>query len=205
MKYYSLADLIKSSAMQICYVKSNKIIKNVTENMIAGTKVQIDNSGLYKEMACSFIKDDICISYCIDEIIFNVNDCSFVEHKYVKDINTVEDWYLNKSLLQCAVYNAIAIVNPNKKYITADFLIKKGFPCNELDISIPINSYLKFGDRIYEVKVLDADKLVDFYFDKSTKCTDYTSAKIFDVQYKHKEYELLNKYFTFNKLDNHEV
>ena len=134
-----------------------------------------------------------------------MNDISalLIEHKNITSGRPVEMWYFELSILQTAVYQAFAHVNPDKHLQTATFFLQEGNPMMELELNnLYLNSELRMDNKRYKVLVTDAKKLVEFYCWKA-KCTfDYTKAKAFDARYKFQEYNYLQKYLSFKPITN---
>ena len=119
---------------------------------------------------------------------------SIIECKSVN--REVEDWYFESSLLQCAVYSAL-LRKTDGKLVTAKFFADMGNPIVETKVKPNIDYKLRFGDTLYCVEVNDEDKIVDFIIKKAKHCNTWDEAKIFDAQYKQKEFETLKDFFNY--------
>ena len=59
---------------------------------------------------------------------------------------------------------------------------------------------LYFGEKIYQITVLNYEPILKFILEKAKSTLDWDTAKTFDLKYKKNEYGLLKKYFTINQL-----
>jgi len=210
---YSAADLVKRSAAQILYLskKRQEIISKRMENGTAFQSKIVKDSSLSNIVAdemrgCHSIKidnTDIEIFYCIDMI----KDGCFYEIKSVLDefgnpTTEYPEWYLNSSLLQCAFYKALLMIDKVSRLYTPKFRLKQGYKRSSCKIDSDNDYYLIFGDIAkYKIEVTDAKKIVDFYKKKIKSMTDFDSARSFDEKNKFKEYNKLKKYFNVVKID----
>jgi hypothetical protein len=101
------------------------------------------------------------------------------------------------------VYQSL-LKKSDRKLITAKFFADKGNPIVETTVQPNIVYMLKFGEETYSVKVNNEDEIVGFIMDKARHCEDWSDARDFDFQYKHKEFETLKKYFNYNRIENYE-
>jgi len=196
---FSAKDLCTRSCMQIMFFNEfpEKRPKPST-NMLYGETfqhkvAQQTRDVIGEEMRGTFICDDICINFSNDIVTKN----SIIEVKSID--RKVEDWYFKSSILQCAVYSAL-LKKAEGKLVTATFFAEMGNPIVETNVNTDINYFLNFGGALFEVKVDDADKIVDFIVNKAKHCTSWEQAKEFDEKYKQKEYEILKHYFHYNKI-----
>lgn len=197
---FSASDLCKRSAAQIFYLRNHPNKVYVTPEQVAGIKKQANNSkSKYCEMggAYRFNGDDV-IYFSWDEIILNVDSgkAKFVEHKQV--LGEPAPWFKNSSILQTALYAALAV--GQWEYKTSLFHILNGNPKYKIDLfGYSRNFYLQFGEDIYKIRLVKSQELRDFLTKKALASKKYDTAIEFDRKYKHKEFELLKKCFTFNK------
>lgn len=147
-------------------------------------------------MRGTYIKDGICINFSNDIVTSD----KIIEVKSVSKDRPLETWYLESSLLQCAVYQSL-LKKSDRKLITAKFFADKGNPIVETTVKPNIGYVLKFGEETYSVTVNNEDKIVDFIVNKARHCEDWSDARNFDFQYKHKEFETLKKYFSYEKYE----
>ena len=205
---YSASELVKRSSMQLVYLRE-KNMRILTKMMANGTAYQshiVKDESLAnivaEEMRGCYTYDDNQIFFCIDMI----KNGDFYEIKSVlnesgEDADEYDEWYLNSSLLQCAFYKSLIMRMDSDILFTPKFRVKEGYKKTYLKIDKNANYYLKFGKiGEYKVDVTDPDKLIDFYKNKINSLTDYYSAKNFDIEFKHKEFGLLEKYFTWEKI-----
>lgn len=197
---FSASDLCKRSAAQIFYLRThpNKII--VTPEQVAGIKKQANNSrSPYREMGGSYkLTNEDIIYFSWDEVILNVDSgkAKFVEHKQV--LGESESWYKNNSILQTALYGALAL--QQWEFKTSLFHILNGNPKHKIDLfGYSRSFYLQFGKESYRVRLLKSTKLLNFLKEKALASKTYNTAIEFDKQYKHKEYQILKECFTFNR------
>lgn len=193
---FSAKDLCTRSCMQIKFFNEfpEKRPKPTT-NMLYGETfqhkvAQQTKDVIGEEMRGSFVCDGICINFSNDIVTKN----SIIEVKSVD--RKVEDWYFQSSLLQCAVYSAL-LRKTDGNLVTAKFFADMGNPIVETKVKPNIDYNLKFGDTLYCVEVNDEDKIVDFIIKKAKHCNTWDEAKIFDAQYKQKEFETLKDFFNY--------
>jgi hypothetical protein len=182
-----------------------EINREPTEAQVEGTKAQFERSeskfvemrGIYKEYK------DALVFMSFDEIDTTGNKARFIEHKNVHDINKLEDWFVEYSVLQVAFYAAMA--ESIDHYTTATFHVKNGNEKNNIFVDKDREFYLymksRNGELIIKVDVLDPKKILDLYkkkvkvlkFDKeSNKKEVWDKAQEFDSKYKRKEVEHLS-------------
>lgn len=205
---YSAADLIKRSCAQLVYFRdrTERILSQMAINGIQyQSKIVKDESlanTVTDEMRGCYAYDDVEIFFCIDMI----KNGEFWEIKSIQDENgneTLEypQWYLNSSLLQCAFYKSLLLRMEGDMLFTPKFRIKEGYKRVALQINKNNNYYLQFGGvGVWQIDVINADALIEFYKNKINHITDYTEARAFDRQFKFKEFELLKQYFTYVKI-----
>lgn len=147
-----------------------------------------------EEMKGTLMKENICINFSNDIVCKD----KIVE---VKSVNgEVENWYLESSLLQCAVYNSLLKMTDGKLK-TAKFFSDLGNPIIETTVNGNIKYFLKFGDDVYMVDIKDAKSIVDFILKKAKASLTWDSARAFDTIYKRKEFETLKPFFEYVKID----
>jgi hypothetical protein len=191
----SCSSLVKKSAKTICYYRNKK--EYVSPNMIVGSDIaDLKISSKYKEMRGTFIHGDLSLHYTFDEVKID-NGIKLIEHKSIQ--NKVEDWYIDYSKIQVALYHSLMMLNPNKKLVTASFY-RHNNELNEIEIDKDFESLLIIGDLEYEVKVFNPFKIVNFYLTKAKASLNYHNAEIWDSHWKFKEWEYLNKYIWSNQL-----
>lgn len=198
---FSASDLVKKSASQICYLR-DKPRPAATARALKGDELAEKKSIGLVEMRGMFVNSDMTIFYSFDEIVKD-NVITFVEHKYVEDHDTVEDWFFNSSVLQLAFYASLHIINKNKSYVTATFRINDGYEkqCLSVEDNTLCRYVLNFGDKLFEVTISDPIHIVlQFLFKANctigeTRTLSFKKAKTYDNLYKFKEYERLYKCF----------
>jgi len=199
MVSFSAKDLCTRSCMQIkMFIEhpEKRPIPNLNIMMGEDFQRKVANQTfdvIGEEMRGTFIKNDICINFSNDIVTKN----SIIE---VKSVNgSVEDWYFNSSVVQCAIYSAL-LQKSDGCLVTSMFFTELGNPMIRTRVNPRIGYYLRFGDEMYRINVLNADKIVDFIVDKAKHCLSWDSAKEFDNMYKRKEYQILSKYFNVEKV-----
>lgn len=194
MEYVSASNLVKQSSKQICYLRNNKKSKAVSKAMIKGNKLaeQKIKSSLI-EMRGSFTFEDYLIFYCFDEITINKNYFTLIEHK---NGTKIEDWFLEQAIVQLAFYTSLFHCNDYTLYTTASFLLKQNYEKHTIDSHNYKykESILHINKKKYKVEIINAEKILQFYFNKLKASKTYDSAIDFDAIYKHKEYNILKKY-----------
>lgn len=198
---FSASDLCKRSASQICYLRKhpNKLV--ITPEQLSGIKKQANNTkSKYMEM-CGAIKingvDTIYFSWDEVQVKADTGVAKFIEHKQV--LGETEDWYLYNSMLQTALYGALSV--RTYRYETAKFFQKAGNKKQVLDLmGYSRRFYLQFGNKTYKIKLGHGLNLFNFLVAKAEASKHYDTAKEFDMKYKHREFELLSKYFACNEV-----
>lgn len=193
---FSAKDLCTRSCMQIKFFNENpdkrpKPNSNVLFGETFQHKVAEQTKGVIgEEMRGTFIYENICINFSNDIVTKD----AIIE---VKSVNRdVEDWYLESSLVQCAVYSAL-LRKTDGNLVTSKFFADMGNPIVETKVKPNIDYNLKFGDTLYCIEVNDEDKIIDFIIKKAKHCNTWDEAKIFDAQYKQKEFETLKDFFKY--------
>ncbi len=195
---FSASDLVKRSAMQICYMRKNKVVHKPTPMQLEGVKEQLEKSVTgYEEMRGKYSAPGHIIFYCFDEV--DPDNNLLIEHKSVK--GEAPDWYFQQSVLQVGYYSSLQLLNPDKKLSTASFFVAQGHEGKELDLKDKtMKSILQFGEEKYEISVLEPEKIVEFYNKKAQATKEYEASKDWDGQFKKQEFNQLNTYFSCQKL-----
>jgi hypothetical protein len=111
------------------------------------------------------------------------------------DKNRQTDWYFTQSVTQCAVYSVLSMYC-NYDLKTAKFYTNQGNPYVSYKYEREeVPYYLYFGDEIYRIDILDIDKILQFITEKAIACMEWETAREFDKQYKHMEYNILSDAF----------
>jgi len=121
--------------------------------------------------------------------------------EFGKESDEYEGWYLESSLLQCALYKSLLIEGNNERLYTPKFRLREGYKmrCVEVDINGPYQ--LIFGSKLkYEVEVLDSRSIIEYYESKVGACVDYDSATKWDAEHKFKDFSLLRDYFRWREI-----
>lgn len=146
------------------------------------------------EMTGKYIQDNICIYFCNDMI--HMNKLYEIKNIFYPPKNNN---YLNKSLLQVAFYKSMIVKGANN-LSTASFKIKKGFKKEYLTINNKSPYYLLFGDKKYQINVLNSKEIINFYIKKAKATLNIKTAKDFDNKYNKKEFEIMSNYFKYKKI-----
>jgi len=64
-----------------------------------------------------------------------------------------------------------------------------------------MNYYLHFGDDVYQIHCSSPKKIVSFFTQKASSTSNWNDAKTFDGEFKHKEYQILRRYFSYTKIN----
>ena len=206
--HMSLSDLLKKSAMQICYLRKNKDKEpEPTKKQLEGNEAHIAKAeSKLIEMRGTYIYDELKdvqlhIHYSFDEIVPNDVACLFIEHKNITDGSTIELWYRNSCLLQTATYQAFAEKNPNTVLTTATFHVNQGNEKLYYDIKgLYPRSELHLNDIIYNVITLDAQQIVNYMLSKATATLEYETAKEWDKKNKFKDFDNLHQAIKYNNI-----
>lgn len=202
----SLADLIKKSAKQICYIRQHQKQYPSNDNhkyiMNDELKKYYNMRGTYeavvKVVTNGTIEDmQFNINYVFDTI--EVNDLSslFIEQKNIT--GSIEPWYKQSCLVQTATYLAFAKANKNRILQTAAYAIDSGEPCLKLDIGNKfLRSELRLDKRTaYFVYVGDPEKIIQYYIEKAMHTFNYNDAEKWDAKHKHKDFDFLHSSITY--------
>jgi hypothetical protein len=209
--HLSMSDLLKKSAKQLCYLRLNPLKeREPSQQMLDGNlSAEQKSTSKFIEMRGTYRPDkklthplgQFLMHYAFDEILVTDSSVMLIEHKNVKDPSTVETWYLHSSILQTAVYQALVKRNPDTNLHTETFYVKEGHEKLHLNVkNLYVNSELHIGTDKYTIIVTEPGKLIEFYIQKTIASFDYRTADIFDANYKHKEYDVLKKHFTFRPI-----
>lgn len=196
----SASNLVKRSAMQICFFNSNKFKKTnePSERIIEGTKSQFKKSkSKYVEMCGCVSINGLNIYFSIDEIIKKEDSFILKEHKTYDEDS--EDWYLKYSIIQAAFYHSLSL--KTKKFNTAKFYQNKGNENNSLTIDKPIKTILEIGSRKFRIKVKDSSSIINYFVEKAKSTTDYKSAKIWDNEHKFNDWSFLKKHIIVKEIE----
>jgi len=199
MNTFSAKDLCTRSCMQIKMLTEHPEMRPQPSAMVSyGEKFQkavadtIPNI-IGEEMRGKYVNaaHAITINFsndivCADKII----EVKSVTGKY-------EPWYLQYSILQCAFYKSMMLLGA-RRLETASFYVNLGNPRVETDVNLrSIRYILIFGEEKYEIFVSDPYQIVGFFEHKAYCSLDWNTAKQWDEQYKHREYECLKEFINY--------
>lgn len=198
---FSAKDLCTRSCMQIKMFRERPELKpQPTENQKKGNELQSQiakrfSNVIGEEMGGCLQHENMLIYFsndivCLDKII---------EVKSVDKNRKISDWYLQSSFLQCAIYKTLT--HYCKNFLkTASFHVKNGNKYMECSMNDSAPFLLYFGEKIYQITVLNYEPILKFILEKAKSTLDWDTAKTFDLKYKKNEYGLLKKYFTITQL-----
>ena len=209
-KNVSASNLIKRSAAQIVYYKSKTYFYNQNK---PATKAQIKgnenaekvSTSEYIEMRGTYVTpDQTLIHFTFDEIQKKENKTVFIEHKHIDDENNLEDWYIQYSILQVALYQSLA--QDINHYVTAKFL-RKTHETKQLSVDNKRVFKLVFSNddfkRVYKIKVTNPEKIIEYYLNKNTHsllqnptdlAKDYSIARKYDAEFKGHDWDNLKQF-----------
>ena len=195
---FSAKDLISRSCMQIkMFMERPELKPKPNFNQWNGINYQHEiaqqtDGVIGEEMGNCFEFDEVRIYFSNDIITKN----KIIEVKHIDYNRVVEEWYLNSSLLQCAIYKCL-IEECNNNLRTSAFHINNGNLMQNCVIDNDFEYLLYFGKDRYKIEVNNREKIINFIKNKAKHCLTWDDAKYFDNQYKRKEYDLLKDCFTF--------
>lgn len=197
----SLADLVKKSAKQICYIRQNTKQYNPNENhkhiINESLSKYYNMRGTYeavvKVVTNGKVEDvQFNINYVFDTIEINDLSALFIEQKNIK--GSIEPWYKQSCLVQCAAYLAFAKGNKNNMLQTASFAIDSGEPSLKLNLRNRfLRSELRLDKRTeYFIYVNECEKIIQYYVEKALHTFNYDDATRWDDKHKHKDFDFLH-------------
>lgn len=199
--YFSAANLVKRSAMQICYLRNKRISiynRNIARGVVFQKKAaeELEHYGeSCEEQRSSLNINDITI-FASHDI---VTDNFLMEVKTYDPTLSEGDWFMHYSQLQTAFYKSIVMASDGNTF-TPKFRLKEGYNKKFVRVDTDIPYLLLFGDRLFKVEVKDRDAILDYFSNKASKTYDYTEAKEYDKEHKHKEYDECKKFFKATRL-----
>lgn len=207
---HSAKDLISRSCKQLWYFqqlppREVKRKKEPSAWQIEGTNFQDMIINTHFPNCCP----EMCgmFEYNGNAVFFSNDICyedKCIEVKWVDEESVVPDWYLQSSLVQCALYSSF-IKHGCTLLHTAKFAVSNGRERKVFQINQDASYYLRFGNDTYVIKVLDPKPLINYIKEKLDCISDYYRATYFDQKYKHREFELFKNTFEFRKLSDIEA
>lgn len=198
----SLADLIKKSAKQICYIRQNtKQQYNPNENhkhiMNESLSKYYNMRGTYEAVVQLVVNGKVevvqfNINYVFDSVEVNDLSALFIQQKNIK--GSIEPWYKQSCLVQTAAYLAFAKGNKNHMLQTASFAIDRGEHSLKLNLHNRfLRSELRLDKRTeYFIYVNECNKIIEYYLEKALNTFDYGDAIKWDDKHKHKDFDFLH-------------
>lgn len=207
---HSAKDLISRSCKQLWYFQQlppREVVKKKEPSkwQIEGSNFQdmIINThfpNCYSEMCGVF-------EYNGNAVFFSNDICyedKLIEVKWIDEGSEVPDWYLQTSLVQCALYSSFIKYGCNLLH-TAKFALRAGKEYKVFKIDLNAPYYLRFGNDTYIIKVKDPDPFINYIKEKLDCISDHYKAIRFDMKYKHREFELFKENFEYRKLSSIEA
>lgn len=205
---FGAGQLVKCSAARLKFLRTypDKAYVETPDNITGNAYADFMSKG-YVEMTGAYkVNQDtnkLIIFYPFDEIRIRGNERIFIEHKWIKDLNTIEPWFFESSICQIALMASLHQLNERKIYATAKFRVKAGHDVDVLDLSIQENTkemyVLNFGGQMFELTVTP-EPIRDHFINKAIASLTYTDAKLWDIKYKYKDYEMIKEYITFKRI-----
>jgi hypothetical protein len=206
--HFSLADLVKQSAFQMCHLRKRPELKEVTPEQLHGNELALQKSTSdYMEMRGSYKTvvghNELIIHYAFDEVIPDFTDHKrgqvmkgsqlYIEHKNIFKSDELQPYTVHQYIAQMAAYAAFNQCNPNRSLQTADFFVKEGNPLLKLKAKDAMHCYyqLCINDICIDVSPKNPQKIVDFFVIKAITSLDYETAKEYDLQFKGHTWEML--------------
>ena len=234
---FSAASLVKRSASQLIYLQKNnnaqieptarmKLAMKYQNNASAETSSKEMGGAVHVSTGVNNQVNVICFSVdevqlhrptsVIERISTGSQVARLIEHKFLDNLGPIPDWFLQQSLIQVALYGALALkVNELK---TAKFHVDQGntyydyalkhnklenllvFTMSNQTIGEEIDPTATMKTKAYIVE--PSQEVLDFYTVKAecVASNNYSKAKEFDLKYKWKEWELLSKYINYRTI-----
>lgn len=202
---FGASSLVKCSASQLLYRNlfpdRCKVSKKQIEMMRLGNehseKIVSKNKALFEKRGKFITPNNNIIYFCIDMVKSNM----FTEIKMVTP--PVENWYLEKSILQSCLY--ATLLKNVKELDTPKFLIDKGFSNDIINIEDKFKYRLLFGKDRFIIYKKDNMNIREHYLEKADliqsciKNRDFDKCKAWDLEFKHKEFNILKPKFKLIK------
>lgn len=210
MVNYSAKDLISRSCKQLWYFQ--QLPPREVKKKKEPTRWQIEGSN-FQDMITNTYFPNCCPEMCgvfeyNGNAVFFSNDICYedklIEVKWVDEESEVSDWFLQTSLVQCAVYQSFIKSGCNLLH-TAKFAVLSGKESKVFKVNPDAPYYLRFGNDTYIVKVKDPMPFINYIKEKLDCISDHCRAVRFDIKYKHREFELFKDSFEFRKLSSIEA
>jgi hypothetical protein len=141
----SAAMLVKNSMKQMVFIEL-KGKRKISDNMITGDNhAESITKNMHQELGGSLKTNNFTIHFSVDGIVYN----TAIEVKHVRDIDEVDSWFLNNSIIQSSFY--AELLKHTNKLRTSYFRIVQGYKSVERSlIEWPIYYFvLMFGNDKY--------------------------------------------------------
>ena len=206
----SAKDLISRSCLQLWYFEQlppREVVKKKEPS-----RWQVEGSNFQDMIISTHFPNcfpEMCgvFEYNGNAVFFSNDICykdKLIEVKWIDEESEVPDWYLQTSLVQCALYSSFIQSGCNLLH-TAKFALRAGREHKVFKVNQDSPYYLRFGNDTYIVKVINPKPFIEYIKDKLDSIKDRYKAKRFDEKYKHREFELFKDSFEFRKLSSIEA
>ena len=193
--FFSASQLVKCSATQLLYKRDKPRPSQTAAQAKGNSYSEKVSKSEFLEMSGCFKHSDIEIHFSVDEVQKNRGRIYLIEHKMVQ--GDYESWYLLNSVIQTALYGALAQYCTSLKQARWAPNFESG--PRIMDLDKPCYSRLNFGGTLYRV-TFDATQVIRFYLTKARASKNWNTAKKFDASWKFKEWSWLEQFINFKKL-----
>lgn len=176
----------------ILYSKVSADLSKIRE---AGNKYAKEHTEGISEVSSIALCGEVRIKFNIDEILKLNGRYYATEHKQPPDSTSSISTYLQISLLQTALYGALA-----ERTLMPFIYWKDGKQDFLLVNRTRLVHTLNFGGTRYRINVTEPDPLIRFFFTKARASFSYEKSGRFDEIYKHCYKDLLMNCFKYRKL-----
>lgn len=218
--HISCSVLVKNSAKAIVFKKNRTrqrcFEEKPSQKMLSGVDHQLKvATSEYQEMRGCYEHGKHKLYFSFDEVALSGEGVTFIEHKNIGTLSELEQWYVEYSILQVALYSSLA---SKIDYLqTATFFTKQGNPFRKIDLKKENRKseeyLLVFSDgydkKTFSIEVKRARKIIDFYLNKLEHTLvdsvdisyAYSAAEQWDTDYKGREYKKLKKYIKVSEVE----
>ena len=195
---FSAAELVKRSAAQLLLFAIKAKNYKPTAGQLKGNsyaeKVVEKEGGSAERRGTVAIDNNKLIFFCVDLVQNN----KFIEIKHIDPERSLEEWYLQSSLLQSAFY--AALLEDVDVLFTPKFKRKEGYKQEVTPVPTLKTFELWFGNEKYQV--FPNQTLKQHYINKAKLLEEalaiesFDMCREFDTEFKHKEYDIFKPKFT---------
>ena len=195
------------SAAQLIYLNQHpdKDIVNITPLILEGQKYQqtilnkLNESAYYiDEMGCVYRTSQGSNIYFSHDIVKN-NGKEIFETKYNNSL-ALENDYLMKSALQCAVYDTLTRFS--SPLLHKSKFAQNGFNNATIELDPYYQYFLSIGNSLFKITLLNPYPILEFIENKTAivEKGDYNEARYFDSIWKGNEYKILRECFRITEI-----